>query len=263
MMGLSTPPAVRVWEHQLILYRRIWASNVVVSIVRPLLYVLGMGLGVGGLVDDGPRADEVLDGLTYFQFFAPAMIATTAMMVLVNDSLWPIRGGFLWNRTFFSQAASPISPGEIVGGVALWHLTKGLLSSVGVAVVLALFPSTRTWGLIPAVGVGALTGVAFAAPLTTWAAWRETDLSFPNINRFVIVPMFLFSGAFYPISQLPTWLQWFSRITPVWHGVELCRGAVYGGLSLGDVVVHVVYLLAWAGVGWVLARKVFADRLGN
>jgi len=263
VVGATTPPAVRVWEHQLMVYRRIWASNLVVSVLRPLLYMLGMGLGVGGLVDGGPRSDEVLDGLTYFQFFGPAMVATSAMMVLVNDSLWPIRGGFIWNRTFLSQAATPITPGEIVAGIGLWHLTKGVLASLGVVLVLALFPSTRSLGLLPAVGFGALTGWAFAAPLTAWSAWRETDLSFPNILRFVVVPMFLFSGAFYPIEQLPGWLQWFSRFTPVWHGVELCRGVTYGLLTWTTALGHVAYLLAWAAIGLALARRVFADRLGN
>ncbi len=262
-MAVSTPPPVRVWEHNFAIYRRVWASNVMASVIRPLMYVLGMGIGVGGLVDGGPRSGEVLDGLTYFQFFGPSMIATSAMMVLVNDALWPIHGGFQWHRSFFSQAATPITPGEIVTGVALWHFTKGLLASAGVGLVLALFPSIRSWGLLAAVLFGALTGLAFAAPITAWSAWREDTTSFPNINRFVIVPMFLFSGAFYPISQLPVWLQWFSRFTPVWHGVELCRGAVYGLLSFGQVVGHVAYLLLWCAVGMLLSRRVFADRLGN
>lgn len=264
--GRRTPPALRVWEHQLIVYRRIWFSNVTVSLVRPLLYVVGMGFGVGALVDDGPRADEVLGGLSYFQFFAPAVIATSAMMVLANDSLWPIRGGFIWTRTFFAQASTPLSSGDIVAGLGLWHATKGMLASAGVALVLVLFPTTRTWGLVPAMVFGALTGVAFAAPLTAWAAWRETDLSFANINRFVIVPMFLFSGAFYPIDQLPVWLQWFSRITPVWHGVELCREAVNGDFaarSLATMALHTAYLALWALSGWLLARKVFSRRLGG
>lgn len=244
-------------------YRRIWLSNLTVSVLRPLLYVLGMGFGVGTLVDRGPQSDQILDGLTYVQFFAPAVIPTTAMMVLANDSLWPIRGGFIWSRTFFAQASSPLSSGDIVAGVGLWHLTKGALASSGVALALILLPDVRSWGLVPAVGFGALTGAAFAAPLTCWAAWRDTDMSFANINRFVIVPMFLFSGAFYPLDVLPTWLQWFSRATPTWHGIELCRGVVTGTLTLAPGVGHSAYLALWAVVGWALARRVFARRLGG
>lgn len=260
---VRTPPIVRVWEHQFTVYKRIWGANLVVSVIRPLMYVLGMGIGVGGLVDGAARADRVLDGLTYFQFFGPSMIATTAMMVLVNDSLWPIRGGFIWDRTFFAQAASPLTIGEIVAGVGLWQFTKGLLASAGVVGVLALFPSVRSWGLLAALVFGAVTGLAFAAPIAAWAAWRETDLSFPNINRFVIVPMFLFSGAFYPISELPTWLQWYSRATPVWHGVELCRGATFGSLTPTGALGHLLYLGLWWALGMVAARLAFASRLEN
>lgn len=261
-MTIATPGSIRVLEHQLLVYRRVWKSNVLGSVIRPLLYLLGMGIGVGRLVDDGPRGGQLLDDLTYFQFFAPAMIATTAMLVLTNDALWPIRDGFMWNRAFLSQVAAPISPGEVVGGVLLWNVAKGILSSMGVAVALLLFDSTRTWGLIPAVLFGALSGVAYSAPLIAWSASRETDLSFPNINRFVIVPMFLFSGAFYPITELPGWLQVFSKITPIWHGVELCRGATYGTLSLAKALVHIGFSLLWIFVGWVLARRVFTQKLG-
>lgn len=261
-MSITTPGSVRVLEHQLLVYRRVWKSNVLGSIIRPLLYVLGMGIGVGGLVDDGPRGGQILDDLTYFGYFAPAMIATTAMLVLTNDALWPIRGGFMWNRTFLSQVATPISPGEVVGGLLLWNVAKGLLSSAGVALVLAFFESTRTWGLLAAIVFGALSGVAYSAPLISWSASRETDLSFPNINRFVIVPMFLFSGAFYPITELPGWLQIFAKITPIWHGVELCRGATFGTLTASKTLGHMVFILVWILVGWALSRRVFTRKLG-
>lgn len=261
-MSMATPGSVRVLEHQLLVYRRVWKSNVLGSIIRPLLYVLGMGVGVGGLVDDGPRGGNLLDDLTYFEFFAPAMIATTAMMVLTNDALWPIRGGFIWNRTFLSQVAAPISPGEVVGGLLLWNVLKGVLSSAGVVIVLAFFDGTRTWGLLAGIVFGALSGVAYSALLIAWSASRDNDLSFPNIQRFVIVPMFLFSGAFYPITELPGWLQVFAKVTPIWHGVELCRGAAYGTLSAQATLGHVAYLIVWVAVGWFLARRVFTQKLG-
>ena len=261
-MTTTTPGSIRVLEHQLLVYRRVWKSNMLGAVIRPLLYVLGMGLGVGSLVDDGPRGGDLLGDLTYFEFFAPAMIATTAMMVLTNDALWPVRGGFIWNRTFLSQVAAPISPGEVVGGLLLWNVMKGLLSSAGVVIVLAFFDGTRSWGLLPAVAFGALSGVAYSAPLIAWSASRENDLSFPNIQRFVIVPMFLFSGAFYPITELPNWLQIFARITPIWHGVELCRGATYGTLSVSKTLGHIAFLLVWVAVGWFAARRVFTRKLG-
>lgn len=254
--------SLRVFEHQFMVYLRVWKSNVAGSIIRPLLYVLGMGLGVGSLVDDGPRGGDLLGDLTYFQFFAPAIIATTAMQVLTNDSLWPIRGGFVWHGTFHSQTQAPISPREVVSGLLLWHVAKGLLSSAGVVLVLAAFDSTRTWGLPLAIVYGALAGVAYSAPLVAWSASRKNDLAYPNVLRFVLVPMFLFSGAFYPISELPDWLEFAAKLTPIWHGVELCRGVVHDTITLGSTVGHVAVLLVWITAGWLAAQRVFAGKLG-
>lgn len=261
MSGLSTPPIVRAWESHVTLYRAVWKSNVLGSFVQPLLYLLGMGLGVGALVDRGERADTLLDGLTYFQFLAPGLIATTAMMIASNEAMWPVMGGFKWMRSFHAQAATPLTPRQIAGGVALWHATKAFIAVAGVTSVLVLFDGTRSWGLLLAVPFGVLTGVAFAAPVMAWSAARETDHSFPTINRFVIMPLFLFGGAFYPVSQLPDGLEPIARITPLWHGVELTRGAVHGRLSVDSTIVHVAVLGGLTVVGWWLAGRSFERKL--
>lgn len=258
-----TPPAVRVWEGHFRLYCTIWRSNVLGAFVQPFLYLLGMGLGVGALVDRGDGASDLLDGLTYFQFLAPALIATSAMMVSAAESMWPVMVGFKWARNYHAAAATPLSPGQIAAGVALWQTTKALITAAGVAVALALFPDTRTTGLPLAVVFAGLTGVAFAAPLTAWSATREQEWSFPTINRFVITPLFLFGGAFYPIGELPEWLQWVAKVTPLWHGVELCRDAVNHRLELASTLGHVAYLLAFVAGGWLFARRTFARRLGG
>ncbi|MEJ7800486.1 MAG: ABC transporter permease [Ilumatobacter sp.] len=258
---MSTPAAIRVWESHFTLYRTIWRSNVMGALLQPLLYLLGMGLGVGALVDRGASADRLLDGLTYFQFLAPGLLATTGMMISAQESLWPVMGGFRWQRSFHAQAASPLSPGEITGGLALWQTTRSIISVGGVAVVLAFFSETRSPGLALAVLFGGLTGVAFAAPLTAWSATRERDTSFPSVMRFVIMPLFLFGGAFYPVSQLPGWMQPVAKITPLWHGVELCRGAVHGRLDVVEAIGHCSFLAVVAVGGWLLSRRAFATRL--
>ena len=260
---MSTPAAIRVWESHFTLYRTIWRSNVMGAVVQPLLYLLGMGLGVGELVNRNDSSQQLLDGLTYFEFLAPGLIATTGMMISSQESLWPVLGGFKWQRTFHAQAASPLSPGEITGGLALWQTTRSLISVSGVALVLAFFPETRTPGLLLAVLFGGLTGVAFAAPITAWTATREREGSFPTILRFGIIPLFLFGGAFFPVSQLPDWMEPIAKVTPLWHGVQLCRNAVHDRLELGDAVVHCGVLLAFATVGWLLSRRSFAERLAR
>ena len=260
---MSTPAPIRVWESHFRLYRTIWRSNVMGAFVQPFLYLLGMGLGVGALVDRGSGSAELLDGLTYFQFLAPALIATSAMMVTSAESMWPVLGGFKWQSGYHAAAATPLSPGEIATGVGLWHATKALIAGSGVAVALVFFESARSPGLPLAVLFGGLTGVAFSSAITAWTATRDEDNSFPTINRFVITPLFLFGGAFYPIDQLPEWLQWVAKATPLWHGVELTRGAVNERLEWDSTAVHVAYLSLFVVLGWFSARRSFAERLGR
>ena len=216
-----TPGPVRVWFREFTFYRRIWRANVLAAFVQPVLYLLGVGIGVGTLVDEGPGSTDVLGGVSYFAFYATALLATTAMFTASQEALWPTMDGFMWSHAYHAMVATPIEPGEVATGLAMHHATRTAIGATGVAAVLALFHDTRSWGLIPAIPVATLCGMAFALPLAAWTATRSRDISFPAILRFAIIPMFLFGGAFYPISQLPDWLQKVAWITPLWHGVEL------------------------------------------
>ncbi len=242
-------------------YRRIWRSNLLGSFVQPFLYLLGIGVGVGSLVDRSAASEALLGGVDYLSFLAPALIATTAMMVAAQESMWPVMEGFMWTSSYRAMAATPIAPQEVAAGVTLWLATRAALSATGVAVVLAFLPETRSWGLVPAVGFAMLTGLAVGLPITAWSSSRDRDHSFPAIMRFGIVPMFLFAGAFYPIDQLPDWLQPVAFATPLYHGVELCRGVVLGTLAPAETIVHLGVLAAYALAGYAVCRITFARRL--
>ena len=259
----GTPPSIRVWERSLALFRNIWKAALVGSLVQPLLYLVGMGLGVGTLVDEGPGSTEVLGGVPYFAFIAPALIAAAAMTTAAGDSLWPMVDGFMWSNAYRAMTATPVTPGQVATGMALWHATRAVMTAGGVGIVLLLFDDTRTWGLLLAVPFGALTGLAFALPITAWSASRTTLDSFPAIMRFGIVPMFLFGGVFYPIDQLPAVLEAAARITPLYHGVELTRGAVLHTLGVIDALVHIAVLLAYIVGGWIACQLTFRRRLSS
>ena len=258
---VATPVSVRVWESNWILYKRIWFSNALGSLLQPFLYLLGMGVGVGSLIDKGNNADQLLDGVSYLAFLAPGLIATTAMMTCATEAMWPLMDGFRWNQGFHAMAATPVRPVDLVSGVALWLGTRAVIASGAVAIVLVLFDDTRSWGLLLAVGFSVLTGLAYAVPLAAWTSTREAEASFPAILRFGLIPMFLFAGAFYPVDQLPAWLRPVAWVTPLFHGVELCRDAVLERLELGTTALHVGVLLAFIVVTWVIARRTFTSRL--
>ncbi len=260
---MNTPVVLRVAYRDFVFYKRVWKANVLGAFLQPMLYLLGFGVGVGALVDSGPGATELPGGVSYFAFYASALLATTAMFVAGQEALWPTMGGFQWTNAYHAMVSTPIDPGDIASGLAIYYAARTAIAATGVAGVLALFDETRTWGLLLAILAATLCGTAFATPLAAWTATRRTDNSFPAILRFGIIPMFLFGGAFYPIDQLPGWLQPIAWMTPLWHGVELCRGAILGGLSVGAATVHLAVLGGYTVVGWLACLVTFTRRLAT
>lgn len=258
---MATPGSVRVAYWHAAVFRRLWTSNVLASLVQPLLYMLGLGVGVGSLVDRTQRSAEVLGGASYVSYVAPALMVTTAMALASAESLWPIMGGFVWKRSYYGISATPLGPSDIVGGHALWMAVRCVVASTAVGLVLMLFPDARDWGLIAVVPVSALTGAAFAMPLMAFSSLPKHDQGFAAMNRFVIIPLFLFGGAFYPVSQLPVWAQVPVKVLPLWHGVQVARGFTLGGLAVSTTIAHVAVLVAWVTVGTAVAVKLIRRRL--
>lgn len=257
---MALPAALRVANRDFVLYRRIWRENVIGAFVQPILFLLGVGLGIGSLVDDGANAADVLGDVSYFAFYASALLATTAMFNAGQEALWPTADGFQWSNAYRAVMATPLTPRDLAGGFAVRFAGRTLVTAVGVAAVLALFDETRTWGLLPAIPVAILCGLAFAMPIAAWTASRTGDSSFPAIMRFVLTPMFLFGGAFYPIEQLPIAGRAIAWATPLWHAIELCRDLILGGLDTGAFV-HLGVLLAYAIGGYLACARVLEWRL--
>ena len=258
---MATPAAVRIAERELLLYRRIWRENVIGAFVQPFLYLIGVGVGVGSLVDDGGGRADILDDVSYFSFYATALLATTTMFNTSQEALWPTMDGFRWSNAFRGMIGTPLEPRDLATAFLLTFGGRALITSTGVACVLALFPSTRSFGLVAAVPVAILCGLAFAMPIAAWTGSRDVDNTFPAIMRFVIMPMFLFGGAFYPVDQLPDALEAIAWFTPLWHAIELCRGLVLGGLGAGTALGHIAVLVAYIAAGWLACTLVFDRRL--
>jgi lipooligosaccharide transport system permease protein len=251
--------AIRVWERNWKLHSFYWRSDLFGAVVQPLLYLMGMGLGVGALVD--ARSGGILGEVSYLAFVAPAIMAAAAMNVAAQESVWPLMDGFKWSNAYRAMCATPITAAQVAGGTLLWHATKATISVTGVGAVLMLFPATRTVGVLAAIPAGILTGLTYAMAISAWTATRESDVSFPVILRFIILPMFLFSGVFFPVDQLPGPLQTMAWAIPLWHGVELTRGAVIGGLDTGRAMIHLVVLLACTIAGSLACIATFTRRL--
>ena len=256
---MATPAAVRIAERELLLYRRIWRENVIGAFVQPFLYLVGVG--VGSLIDDGGDRAAILGETSYFAFYATALLATTAMFNTSQEALWPTMDGFRWSNAFRGMIGTPLEPRDLATAFLLTFGGRALVTSGGVACVLALFPSTRSLGLFGAVPAAVLCGLAFAMPIAAWTGSRDVDNTFPAILRFVVMPMFLFGGAFYPVEQLPRALEVIAWFTPLWHAIELCRELVLGGVDTGSAVGHVSVLVSYIAAGWLACTIVFDRRL--
>lgn len=258
-----------VLAHQLRRYRRSWRSTVVVSVLSPVLFLLSLGLGLGSIVDSNGGAAGL--GVSYLAFLSPALLAAAALQIAAGEAMYPIFGGFKWERSFFAMHGAPLSPGQISLGVLGWIATRVTITSAIYFVVTICFGAVRTpWALL-SIPIATLGAVAFAAPVVAYATGKkEMDGGFNAIMRFVVVPMFLFSGTFYDVSQLPRWGEALAWVSPLWHVTELCRAVSLGPLDLAGGVgsisfrlgaLHLGYLLLWLVVGVVLARGAFRKRL--
>jgi lipooligosaccharide transport system permease protein len=260
------PGAWRVYGYMLLRYKRTWRGTLTTSFLYPVLYLLAMGVGLGHLVDQhlaggGSSGLSRLGGQTYVEFIAPGLLAATAMQMGYNEATYPVMHGVKWDRVFFAMIATPIP----VRSIQLGHLgfiATRLAAAAGIFLaIIAVFGDVRSLWAILALPAAVLTGLAFSAPMSAFSAKQENDNAFSLVYRMGVIPLFLFSGTFFPLSELPTWLQDVARATPLYHGVALCRGLVLGNLGLADGLAHAGYLLAMIAAGVLWARRTYPARM--
>ena len=232
------------------------------GLASPFLYVAGLGFGLAVVVNEAQGGGQV-GGADFLLFLAPALVLGSAMQTSAQESTYGVFGGFKWVPIFLAMRSSPVSPAQMVIGYTIGTLVRVIpLSIVYVAAIwlLGVTDSPRALWLVP---IAWILVLAVALPVTAWAAHQEQDRGQLNfIDRFVILPLMLFSGTYFPLETLPWFLQWIGWISPLWHAVDLGRWAVYGA-PVADwlVVCHVVVLVGFAVVGFLLSARIFARRL--
>ena len=245
--------AFRYWLAQ---YRRTYRGTAISTVLEPLGFLAALGLGLGVLVDK-TSSTNALDGVPYLKFIAPGLLAANAMQMMSFEATYPVLGAVKWQKQYHAQLASPLRSGDLLAGHLLFVAMRLALSATVFLLIMAMFGVITSPLALLCVPVGVLTGFAFAPAIFAFAATRENDSGFAMLFRFGITPMVLFSGTFFPISQLPHVRQWVAWLVPLWHGVDLSRDLALGGSSWGSAAVHVGYLLLWTVVGLVIARRTF------
>lgn len=264
------PRARGTWyvaEHMVRAMRAYGWTIIVGALGQPILYLLGLAVGLAAII-----AVPIQDGsqeVPYLLFVAPALLMTAAISVASEEFTYPVMAGFKWRRYFYGFNASPLSSGQIANGVVMGASARMLVAVAAYCAFIWIFfaflyPGQTTpatgWLSIP---IGVLAGLAFGVPLMAYAGSIEDDKGqFALVQRFVFMPMFLFSGTFYPLTVLPLWLQWIGWVSPLWHATELGRILTYGKPAdpIG-IVIHLAYLVVLSVGAFLIARRIFERRL--
>ncbi len=252
--------APRLTDYWLTVYRRTWKGSVISSFVTPLLYVLAMGVLLGGFIKGDPAK---LEGATsYLMFVAPGLVAAQTMTLVFGEMTYPVMSAVKWHKTYFSMIATPLSVRDVVVAHLGFVMARVALTSAVFLLVLVPFGVyTSVAGVIGAFFVQLLIGMAFAAPVMALTASVKDESVFALVFRLGMIPMFLFSGAFFPVGNLSPPLEFLAKLTPLWHGVDLTRMLTVGDVQWGLALVNVLYLSAFAVVGFLLVVRQLARRL--
>ncbi|HMC38104.1 MAG TPA: ABC transporter permease [Acidimicrobiales bacterium] len=257
---MATTPALRATGYFARAYRRTWRASIMSTFFNPTLYLLAMGVGLGSFVDRN-RGPATLGHTTYLHFVAPALAAAAAATTAASESMFPVMGAIKWQKTYLAMLATPLRVVDVMAGHLMWIGVRIATAVASYLIVMAAFGTVTSFQAIAILPVGILTGAAFATPLAAFAATQDTDGAFSLVFRLGVVPLFLFSGVFFTLSQLPAALRYLAYVTPLWNGVALCRPLAAGQVGALGLAGHLAYLLGVTAAGVVAARVTFARRL--
>jgi lipooligosaccharide transport system permease protein len=237
--------ASRVVERNVLSYRRNWMI-LFSGFFEPLFYLVGLGFGVGALVGD-------VDGIPYAVFVAPGLLATSAMNGAIYDSTFNLFYKLKYARTYDAMLSTPLGVGDVTLGEITWALIRGALYALGFLIVmLALGLIQSPWAVL-ALPAALLIGFAAAglgtAATTFVRSWQDFDLVF-----VVTLPLFLFSGTFFPITTYPEPIRTLVEFTPLYRGVHLVRGLTTGAIE-PMLVVDCLYLLVLGAIGLTITSR--------
>ncbi|MEM9133956.1 MAG: ABC transporter permease [Actinomycetota bacterium] len=247
----------RAAERELRHYRRSWVASVFSLFAAPLLFLVTLGYGLEGLVEE----PESFGGLSYLEFVAPGLLVGAPVLAAGNSGLWPIMAGHRWLGFHHAMVASPIRPAEVALGWLVWVGGRALVQATVLLIVASALGAIGSIRAVAALPLAVVTAVAFTAPLMAFTARQDSDRWFDPISRVGIAPLYLFSGLFFAVESLPLLLRVVVAIFPLWHAVELSRWLAAGLAPAWSPLLHLAVVLAWLIAGGRAAQQAFAWRL--
>lgn len=259
--GFARWGAWYVTEHKILQMRGYTGTLIATAIGTPFLYLFAFGVGLATLITQnvGP-----VPGVTYIEFVAPALLASAAVLVAQEEYTFGILLGLKWNATYIGMNAAPITGRQIVNGIMIFVAIRMLIATAIYYGMMLLFGAVEPGWSVLTIVAGMLAGFAFA-PVAAYAATIQEDRGqFAILQRTIILPLTLFSGTVFPLTQLPIFLQWIGWLSPLWHASELGRQFVYGPTEpIWLTITHVLYLGALGILGWQLCVRNVTRRLNK
>jgi len=248
--GASVPAAFRLVERNIVSWKGIWLVFVSV-LLEPILFLLSIGVGVGELVGDvtGPGGEPV----PYRTFVATGLLAAAAMFGPVFDATFNFFVKLKYFHLYDAVLATPMRPGDVVTGEVLWSLIRAAVYSTAFLATMAILGLIESWWALLCLPAAVLIGYAFAGAGLGASTWMRSFIDFDFVN-LAVLPMFLLSATFFPLSEYPEGVQWLVRVTPLYQGVAIERALVFGELEW-TLLLNVGYLAAMGTVGLVVAGR--------
>lgn len=250
----------RQFDYWVTVYRRTWRGSVVYSFLTPVLLLAALGGVLGGYVD--AARPDLAPARSYLEFVATGLLAGQMAQIAVQEVLWPVMARITWNKTYHAMIATPLTVPDVVLAHLLYVLFRLATTAAVFMAVLAVVGVFRSpWWALAVFGVQLLVGWVFAALFYIIGARSRSDSAFSVVYRAVFLPVFFFSGAFFPVANLAPALQAAAKATPLWHGVELTRMLAAGVPSAGMLAVHLGYLVLVGVLGTVAAVRSLRHRI--
>jgi len=236
---MNVRKAFRVWQRNFTVYTKLYKSSIAFNFVEPVLYLVAMGLGLGGFVKE-------IHGVPYIQFIAPGLIASSSMFAAASECTYGTYIRMTYQKTFDAILATPVHLNDLVAGEMMWGATKSAFYGSVIMLVISLFGLIGSPAVILAIPVLLISGLIFAEISVITAALVPGIDSFSYFFTLVLTPSFLFSGIFFPLDTLPPIISKIAFFIPLYHLVNICREFSSG--SLYSVRWDVVWLVVVAGL---------------
>ena len=242
--------AVRVWQRHATVYTKLYKSSIALNFVEPVLYLAAMGLGLGAFVKE-------IDGVPYVKFIAPGIIASSSMFAAIYECTYGTFVRMTFQKTFDAILATPVNLDDLVAGELMWGATKSVLYGTIIIIVISLFRLVDSPLIVFSVPLLFISGLIFAEISVIFVAIIPGIDSFNYFYTLLMTPMFLFSGIFFPLDNLPPIVSKIAFFTPLYHLVNICRGLSMGRVaaSLWDIVWLLVVAVLLAPYPFRLMRR--------